>query len=140
MAKKVEAKKVEKTIEIGKKDLKMIRGSVSKTKTVYTVAFSTESVLSAALPLFKSYGVKPLSTKGTPTKNGLEVRLEALEASLIRTAIRLIKGSTVATYRGSAPTYIKKASDQGIKLAKSLEKASTAKTNLLKALVGEKKK
>jgi len=104
-----------------KSQIKMVRGSSSKSGVVYTIAFENLGLLQASIIDFTKNGCEVLNQK-TPikTKNGYEVRIKAREQSLIRTTLRILKKSGPSFYRGQKATYIKKASDEGIKLAKKL--------------------
>lgn len=119
---------------IGKSDAKMLRGTSSNTRTVYTIGFSSEAVLAAGLDFFKAEGVKPLD-KGVEKNGFWEVRFEAIEQSMIRTALRLFKNSGIAVYRGADPTYVKKASDPGIVLVKKLAKRSKEVVDMAKKIM-----
>ena len=107
-------------ITFNKSDIKLIRGSKSKAGIVYTVAFATEKLYNAALPAFTESGAIAVADKPILTRNGLEVRFKAKEESLVRSVLRVLKKSGPSYYRGESATYIKKASEEGIKYAKKL--------------------
>ena len=131
--------KVKQNQVIGKSDAFLVRGTSNKSRTVYTVGFSSEAIALSSIPFFKANGVKALALKPLKTAKGFELRYEALEQSIIRTALRLLKSSGIAIYAGDTPGYVRKASDAGIVLAKKLAKKAKEVEDLATLVVESKK-
>ena len=109
-----------------KSDVSMVRGSSNKEGVTYTIGFSSIAIANTVPPLFIKDGLKQVDKKIPSikaTKSGkIEVRFFAKEQAIIRTAIRKVKDSGIAIYKGQAPKYVATATEPVRKIALSLGK------------------